>query len=138
MRFPNARVLWMDAGRLATERLYDGAAVGAVVSGLPLLNMLTRKVVSIVGGAFSHVRRGGVFYQFTYGMSCPIPRPVLDRLDLRAKLVDRALLNVPPAAVYKLTRRPQMKIVTETLAPDASMPVAPAPMHLVRDYTAAP
>jgi phosphatidylethanolamine/phosphatidyl-N-methylethanolamine N-methyltransferase len=28
MRFPNARVLWMDAGRLATERLYDGAAVG--------------------------------------------------------------------------------------------------------------
>jgi hypothetical protein len=45
---------------------------------------------------------------------------------------------VPPAAVYKLTRRPQMKIVTGTIAPDASMPVAPAPMHLVRDYTAAP
>jgi phosphatidylethanolamine/phosphatidyl-N-methylethanolamine N-methyltransferase len=92
------------------------------VSGLPLLNMSTRKVVSIVGGAFSHVRRGGVFYQFTYGMSCPIPRPVLDRLDLRAKLVDRALLNVSPAAVYKLTRRPQMKLVTGSLAPDTSMP----------------
>jgi phosphatidylethanolamine/phosphatidyl-N-methylethanolamine N-methyltransferase len=136
MRFPNARVLWMDAGRLATERLYDGAPVGAVVSGLPLLNMSTRKVVSIVGGAFSHVRPGGAFYQFTYGMSCPIPRPVLDRLGLRAKLVDRALLNVPPAAVYKLTRRPQMKLVTGSLAPDTSMPAAPEPMHLAGDCTA--
>jgi phosphatidylethanolamine/phosphatidyl-N-methylethanolamine N-methyltransferase len=136
MRFPNARVLWMDAGRLATERLYDGAPVGAVVSGLPLLNMSTRKVVSIVGGAFSHVRPGGAFYQFTYGMSCPIPRPVLDRLGLRAKLVDRALLNVPPAAVYKLTRRPQMKLVTGSLAPDTSMPAAPEPMHLAIDCTA--
>ena len=65
LRFPNARVLWMDAGRLTTERLYDGTPVGAVVSGLPLLNMSTRKVVSIVGGAFSYVRPGGAFYQFT-------------------------------------------------------------------------
>lgn len=129
VRFPGARVLWMDAGRLTTERLYDGAPVGAVVSGLPLLNMSTRKVVSIIGGAF---------YQFTYGMSCPVPRPVLDRLGLRAKLVDRALLNVPPAAVYKLTRRPQMKIVTGSLAPQASTPVTPESMHPERGYIAAP
>ena len=93
MRFPGARVLWMDAGRLATERLYDGAPVGAVVSGLPLLNMSTRKVISIVSGAFSYVRPGGAFYQFTYGINCPIPRPVLDRLGLRATLVDRAFLK---------------------------------------------
>ena len=138
LRFPGARVLWMDAGRLTAHRLYDGAPVGAVVSGLPLLNMSTRKVISIVGGAFTYVRPGGAFYQFTYGMSCPIPRPVLDRLGLRAKLVDRALLNVPPAAVYKLTRRPQMKLVTGSLAPDASTPVTLGSMQLERDYTAAP
>jgi len=138
MRFPGARVLWMDAARLATQRLYDGAPVGAVVSGLPLLNMPTRKVISIVSGAFSYVRPGGAFYQFTYGMSCPIPRPVLDRLGLRATLVDRAFLNVPPAAVYRLTRRPQMKIITGSLAPEASTPVTPQPMHLARDYTTAP
>ncbi len=107
IRFPGARVLWMDAARLAGEHLYDGAPVGAVVSGLPLLNMSTRKVVSIVGGAFSYIRPGGAFYQFTYGMTCPVPRPVLDRLGLKAKLLDRAMLNVPPAAVYRLTRRPQ-------------------------------
>ncbi|MBR1127892.1 class I SAM-dependent methyltransferase [Bradyrhizobium iriomotense] len=137
MRFPGSRVLWMDAARLAAERLYDGAPVGAVVSGLPLLNMSRRKVMSILSGAFSYVRPGGAFYQFTYGMSCPVPRPVLDRLGLRAKLVDRALLNVPPAAVYRLTRRPQMKLVTGSLAPEPSARVALAPMHHARDYSAA-
>jgi phosphatidylethanolamine/phosphatidyl-N-methylethanolamine N-methyltransferase len=112
VRFPVTRVLWMDAARLASEPLYDGAPVGAVISGLPLLNMSMRKMISIVGGAFSYVRPGGAFYQFTYGPTCPIARPILDRLGLRAKLMDRAILNVPPAAVYKLTRRPQMRIVT--------------------------
>lgn len=138
MRFPGARVLWMDAARLATERLYDGAPVGAVVSGLPLLNMSTRKVVSILGGAFSYVRPGGAFYQFTYGLSCPIPRPVLDRLGLRATLVDRAFLNVPPAAVYKLTRRPQMTLIAGSVAPDASAPVAREALRREHDFTAMP
>jgi phospholipid N-methyltransferase len=125
MRFPGARVLWMDASRLTSERLYDGAPVGAVVSGLPLLNMSTRKVISIISGAFSYLRPGGAFYQFTYGMSCPIPRPVLDRLGLRATLVDRAFLNVPPAAVYRLTRRPQMKLIAGSVAPAISVPLVP-------------
>ncbi|OKO70166.1 rRNA adenine N-6-methyltransferase family protein [Bradyrhizobium sp. NAS96.2] len=125
LRFPGARVLWIDAARLASERLYDGAPVGAVVSGLPLLNMSPRKVISIVGGAFSYMRPGGAFYQFTYGMRCPIRRPILDRLGLRATLVDRAILNVPPAAVYRLTRRPQYKLLTRDVAPAACTNVSP-------------
>ncbi|MFN5040680.1 MAG: class I SAM-dependent methyltransferase [Bradyrhizobium sp.] len=125
LRFPGARVLWMDAARLASERLYDGAPVGAVVSGLPLLNMSPRKVISIVGGAFSYMRPGAAFYQFTYGMRCPIRRPILDRLGLRAPLVDRALLNVPPAAVYRLTRRPQYRLLTRDTAPAAGTNVTP-------------
>jgi phospholipid N-methyltransferase len=138
MRFPGARVLWMDAARLATERLYDDAPVGAVVSGLPLLNMSTRKVVSILGGAFSYVRPGGAFYQFTYGMSCPIPRPVLDRLGLRATLVDRAFLNVPPAAVYKLTRRPLMTRIAGSVAAEQSARGRLATMDIERDCTLIP
>ena len=125
LRFPGARVLWMDAARLASERLYDGAPVGAVVSGLPLLNMSPRKVISIVGGAFSYMRPGAAFYQFTYGMRCPIRRPILDRLGLRATLVERALLNVPPAAVYRLTRRPQYRLLTRDTAPAAGTNVTP-------------
>lgn len=116
LRFPGARVLWMDAARLANEALYDGAPVGAVVSGLPLLNMSTRKIISILGGAFSYMRPGGAFYQFTYGLSCPVPRPVLDRLGLKATRLDRVMLNVPPAAVYRLTRRTHCRFTTQIAA----------------------
>ncbi|GGC59401.1 class I SAM-dependent methyltransferase [Chelatococcus reniformis] len=104
-RFPAARVLWMDASRLAQHRLYDGAPVGAVVSGLPLLNMSLRHIVGIMSTAFGYIRPRGAFYQFTYGPRCPVPRPVLDRLGLKATFVGRAMLNIPPAAVYRITAR---------------------------------
>ncbi|WP_440641854.1 class I SAM-dependent methyltransferase [Bradyrhizobium sp. PUT101] len=105
LRFPGARVLWMDAARIGSSGLFGARDVGAVVSGLPLLNMSPRKVIAILDGAFSVIRAGGAFYQFTYGVRCPVPRRILDRLGLKATLVDRAILNIPPAAVYRLTRR---------------------------------
>src|SRR5262249_215887 len=46
-RFPQARVLWMDAARLPSHRLFAGTAVAAVISGLPLLSMSPRKVMAI-------------------------------------------------------------------------------------------
>lgn len=97
----------MDAARLARANLFDGAPVGAVVSGLPLLSMKPRKVVGILAGAFGCVQPGGAFYQFTYGPTCPVPRRVLDRLGLKAVRIGRALANVPPAAVYRISRRPR-------------------------------
>ncbi|MFG1345028.1 methyltransferase domain-containing protein [Xanthobacter autotrophicus DSM 431] len=105
LRFPDARVLWMDAARLRTVAFAAQQSVGAVVSGLPLLSFSPRKVIAILDGAFRQLRPGGAFYQFTYGPRCPVPRPILDRLGLRATLMGRALLNAPPAAVYRITRR---------------------------------
>jgi phosphatidylethanolamine/phosphatidyl-N-methylethanolamine N-methyltransferase len=104
-RFPGARVLAMDAAQLARHAIFEGAPVGAVVSGLPLLSMPAQTVTDIVSGAFSYVRPGGAFYQFTYGPRCPIPRSILDRLGLKAVRVGGALWNIPPAAVYRITRR---------------------------------
>ncbi|MFC3694515.1 class I SAM-dependent methyltransferase [Chenggangzhangella methanolivorans] len=106
-RFPEARVLWMDASRLRAVDLFGGGQAGAVVSGLPLLSMSPRKVVAILDGAFRHLKPGGAFYQFTYGPGCPAPRPILDRLGLKASRVGRALSNVPPATVYRIQRRSQ-------------------------------
>ena len=105
-RFPSARVLWMDAAQLAQ---YDRfiAPAGAVVSGLPLLSLTPRKVMAILTGAFRHMREGGSFYQFTYGVGCPVPRTILDRLGLKASLVGRTALNMPPASVYRIRRRPR-------------------------------
>jgi phospholipid N-methyltransferase len=102
-RFPRARVLWMDAAWMASYELFE-TPLGAVVSGLPLLNFPERKVSAILAAAFGNLRDGGAFYQFTYGMQCPIPRALLDRLGLQANCMGRVLLNVPPASVYRITR----------------------------------
>ncbi|MDT2019614.1 methyltransferase domain-containing protein [Methylocella sp. CPCC 101449] len=104
-RFPKARVLTMDAARLRRCDQLESTSLGAVVSGLPLLSMRPRKVISILAGAFTHLKPGGSFYQFTYGPRCPVPRPLLDRLDLKATRIGGTYCNLPPAAVYRISRR---------------------------------
>ncbi|HSI57217.1 MAG TPA: methyltransferase domain-containing protein [Ideonella sp.] len=104
-RFPAARVLRMDATRLRRAGLFEPASVGAVVSGLPLLSMSPRQVLAVLEAAFGCLRADGALYQFTYGPRCPVPRAILERLDLRASRVGTVLLNVPPAAAYRISRR---------------------------------
>lgn len=105
LRLPAATVLQIDASRLASVELFGGERAGAIVSGLPVLAMSPRKVIAILLGAFGHLREGGAFYQFTYGPRCPVPRPILDRLGLKAQRVGCTCANMPPASVYKITRR---------------------------------
>jgi phosphatidylethanolamine/phosphatidyl-N-methylethanolamine N-methyltransferase len=109
-RFPRARVVWMDATKLARHNLFPDANVGAVISGLPLLSMSPRKVISVLSGALGQLRPGGSFYQFTYGPRCPVPRPVLDRLGLKAVRIGSTVRNLPPAAVYRITRRRPVRL----------------------------
>ncbi|MGJ4859141.1 class I SAM-dependent methyltransferase [Labrys sp. KB_33_2] len=104
-RFPLARVLREDAASLGTLGLFSGPMVGAVVSGLPLLNLPKDKVQAILAGAFETLRPGGVFYQFTYGARCPVSGPMLESLGLRAIRIGRAFANIPPATVYRIGRR---------------------------------
>jgi phosphatidylethanolamine/phosphatidyl-N-methylethanolamine N-methyltransferase len=115
LRFPDARVLWMDAARLAHAKTLDGARFGAAVSGLPLLSMSPRKVIAILSGAFAYLQPGASFYQFTYGPRCPVPRRLLDRAGLKATRIGGAVMNIPPAAVYRISRRPASLF---PLAPD--------------------
>jgi phosphatidylethanolamine/phosphatidyl-N-methylethanolamine N-methyltransferase len=110
-RFPEARVLVADAARLRPLDLHAKEKVAAVVSGLPLLAMSPRKVFAILTAVFSCLRSGAALYQFTYGLSCPIRRPYLDRLGLKAIRVGRAIRNVPPATVYRISRRAPCKHV---------------------------
>ena len=105
-RFPEARVLQIDAARLREAALFDGAPLGAVISGLPLLNMSSETIRAIMDGAFNYLRDDGVFYQFTYGWRCPVPREVRQQLGLLATRVGRAWLNLPPAAVWRIVRHP--------------------------------
>jgi phosphatidylethanolamine/phosphatidyl-N-methylethanolamine N-methyltransferase len=104
-RFPRARVLAMDATRLGdVADLFDTPA-GVILSGLPLLSMPIESVAAILRGAFRHLGPGGALYQFTYLPRCPVPRPLLDELQLETLRVGCAWANVPPAFVYRLRRR---------------------------------
>ncbi|RCW87946.1 phospholipid N-methyltransferase [Phyllobacterium bourgognense] len=103
-RFPGMRILQMDASQLGGQDLFEAEPAGAVVSGLPFLSM-PDKVAAILNGAFGNLRNDGAFYQFTYGFRCPVPTSVLDELDLEAVCIGRAFCNLPPAAVYRITRR---------------------------------
>lgn len=105
-KFPLATVLCMDATRLAEVTLFGGHKAGTVVSGLPLLSMSPLQVARILKGAFTHLREDGAFYQFTYGPRCPVPRATLKRFGLQANHVGRTLANLPPAAVYRISRLP--------------------------------
>jgi len=100
--YPRARTLWMDAARLRTIDLFDGRLAGAVVSGLPVLSMPPRKVIAILTGAFRKMRPDGAFYQFTYGPRCPVPLRLMDHLGLQAERIGGTLVNLPPAAVYRI------------------------------------
>ncbi|UGV26763.1 methyltransferase domain-containing protein [Rhodopseudomonas boonkerdii] len=105
-RFPHARVLWMDAAWISPQKLFAPETFGAVVSGLPLLNIAEQKVDAILSGVFASLKPGGAMYQFTYGVRCPISHSQLERHGLQASCAGRVLMNVPPASVYRISRRP--------------------------------
>ncbi len=117
-RFPQARVVHMDASRLAKHNLYPAANVNAVISALPLLTMSPKKMMSILSAAFDCLRPAGSFYQFTYAPYCPVPRPLLERLGLRATRIGGTVRNLPPAAVYRITRRQPTGIARRSATPD--------------------
>ena len=104
-RFPAAQVLAVDAAKLHALELPDAGKAGSAISGLPLRTMSTRKIMAILKATFGHLRPDAGFYQFTYGLRCPVPRPILDRLGLEATRVGTALANIPPASVYCIRRR---------------------------------
>ena len=105
LRFPDARVLEIDAAAIGQSPLFDAAMAGAAISGLPLLSMPPPKVTAILAGSFRWLRPEAAFYQFTYGPRCPVAPSVLEPLNLKAERVGRTLRNVPPAAVYRITRQ---------------------------------
>ncbi|MBY5819675.1 methyltransferase domain-containing protein [Rhizobium leguminosarum] len=111
-RFPDARVLRVDVRQMWKTAL-SGSFFGGVVSGLPLLAMRPEDVWTLLDGCFSNLRPHGAFYQFTYGPKCPVPVQILDSLGLVATRIGWTFRNIPPAAVYRISRRYQPMILIE-------------------------
>ena len=102
-RFPRAVVLNLSASRMH-KRDASSDLFGAAISGLPLLSMSPRAVMAILAAAFRSMENDAKFYQFTYGPRCPVPRAILDRLELKAVRIGATPFNLPPAAVYRISR----------------------------------
>lgn len=103
-QFPDVRVLALDATRLQDSRLYNGAPLHAVISGLPLLSMRKEQVTAILKGAFHYLKDDGALYQFTYGPKCPVSDATLKQLGLKATRISYTVRNLPPASVYRFVR----------------------------------
>jgi phosphatidylethanolamine/phosphatidyl-N-methylethanolamine N-methyltransferase len=97
-RFPHVRVVLGDAAHLAeTLRPLGIPRVGAVVSGLPLLNIPRPVQDQILRSAFALLMPGGPFIQFTYGPFSPVDRR---RLGVSGRVARRIAANFPPASVW--------------------------------------
>lgn len=107
-RFPELQIIQADACALRTAAqtsgyLADGPA-DAVISGLGLLSMPRATQRSILSEAFSVLRPGGCFVQFTYGHASPVSRALREELGLHVHRSGLAWRNAPPASVFVYQR----------------------------------
>jgi phospholipid N-methyltransferase len=76
----------------------------SVISGLPLLAMSKDLQQDIIAEAFTLLRDGGSFIQFTYSPRPPAARVVTKALGLGVEKVGTIMRNVPPATVFRYYR----------------------------------
>ena len=103
-RFPRCQVVEADALDLDRE-FGTNAAFDFVISGLPLLCFSPEKRYRVVDQALSLLKPHGRLHQFTYAGRCPVDRDLRAQLRVDSSLLGIAPVNLPPAFVYRLTRR---------------------------------
>jgi phosphatidylethanolamine/phosphatidyl-N-methylethanolamine N-methyltransferase len=102
LRFPTATVVQGDAYHLAqTLAGLLPVPAAAVVSSLPLTTKPDRVCIQLAQDAFSLMRPGAPFVQFTYGVTSPVPRRIA---GMSAQDSPRVWRNVPPARVWTYRR----------------------------------
>jgi hypothetical protein len=80
-----------------------------------------------------------VFYQFTYGMRCPVRRPILDRLGLKATLVNRAMLNVAASGSLQIhPASPTQRCIASDRMSERKSSASPLRVTLSRAYQLIP
>lgn len=100
-RLPDIDVDARDVMVVLRELDAVGARFGAVVSGLPLLNLPVARRESLFQAIRAVLRPDGALYQFTYGTRPPVGTAQAHRLGFAVKRVGTVLLNLPPATVYR-------------------------------------
>lgn len=96
-----------DLSKLWRDR--NGPKVGAIVSTLPMRLLDKKSVFSIMKNCFSVLEPGGVFVQFTYRQSSPIPERICKTLHITGERYSRVWINLPPAEIWVYRRLPGKK-----------------------------
>ena len=104
-RFPNITVAKANALELKNHIGALDAPPDFVISGLPLMLFTIKQKTRLISQAFEVLGPSGFFHQFTYGGKCPVEQSILDLIGLKASFLKFALLNLPPAFIYRLERR---------------------------------
>lgn len=102
-RFPDLTVLCGDASQLRALLAPLGITqAAAIVSSLPFLSLPKLERDAILVETVALLGEGAPLVQFTYGLVSPIARL---RYGLWGRVVARAWLNLPPAAVWRFEPR---------------------------------
>ncbi len=104
-RFPDVDVVISPAQNLAKlwkER--NGESVGAIVSTLPMRLFSKKLIYLVMKNSLQVLEEGGMFVQFTYRQTSPVPPRVVNALRLKAWRYTRVWLNLPPAAIWVYER----------------------------------
>ena len=102
-RYPRACIVEGDAYALAdTLGSVLETEAAAFVSSLPLLTKPEKHRLTLLQEAFALMRPDGVFVQFTYGVTSPVPRVGEDfrPSGFRGTASPPVWLNLPPARVW--------------------------------------
>ena len=79
--------------------------VDVIVSSLPLRALSDETVEQIITSANSCLKIGGVFVQYSYRAGSPVPASLCRRLGWEVEALDKVWKNLPPARVYRYTKR---------------------------------
>ncbi len=102
-RFPDIRIRCGDAEDAGAILSEEGIAqVQTLISSLPIRNFNDGDRIAIVRGMMEALAADGQLIQFTYAVNCPFPTAPL---GLHAERLGRVWMNIPPAVVWKFTRR---------------------------------
>ncbi len=104
-RFPDVDVVIgsaQDLAKLWKER--NGESIGAIVSTLPMRLFSKKLIYLVMKNSLQVLDDGGMFVQFTYRQTSPVPERIVRALKLKAWRYTRVWLNLPPAAIWVYER----------------------------------
>jgi phosphatidylethanolamine/phosphatidyl-N-methylethanolamine N-methyltransferase len=103
--FPNVKVIEGDASSLPSilKKLGIGK-VKRIVSGIPMRSLSRSMGAAITSAIAGSLEAGGIAVQFTYATMPPLAKDEAKAGGLVGQRADWALLNVPPAIIWRYVK----------------------------------